>query len=246
MPSAASGGAAQLRLENRSGYLADQLHVAERRAVMSVAEIEVSSGHRLLVDGIIDPERMERQPERQIVHEMAADLIGAIGEAGRHRAIAEASSSKAELTAPAARTTAFAQAEASRRSSGRRRSQSRLPPASVSRRTTRAPVTNETFSYMSARQGRRSSVHLAGTGIGERVPRRLAALQPGFDVDAQRQRECGGRPALTACANRRSPARRHGRKGVRRRMRRFGWVSWPARRAPDRASPPAYQGSNSS
>ena len=68
-------------------------------------------------------------------------------------------------------------------------------------------------------------VHLAAARIGKRVPRRRRALQPGFDVDAERQRERMQADALHALANggdRRFVGDRRMRIG--RRMRGLGRI----------------------
>src|SRR6266581_6818023 len=74
---------AQIGLEDLTGYATKQLDVAERRTACSVVEIEVIDTERLLINGVIDRPRIDRQYGRCImVHEMPADLVASVGNAG--------------------------------------------------------------------------------------------------------------------------------------------------------------------
>ena len=96
---------AQVGLEDRAGDLAQELDIAERRAAAPVVEVEIVDAERLLIDGVVATARIDRQHRRAVVvHEIAADDAGAVGDA-RRAGVRERSSRAAELTAPAARTT---------------------------------------------------------------------------------------------------------------------------------------------
>ena len=70
------------RLQDWRGHPAKQLDVAERRSAAPVIEIEIVDAERLLVDGVVDRTRVDRQHRRAIViHEMSADRARAIGDA---------------------------------------------------------------------------------------------------------------------------------------------------------------------
>ena len=72
--------------QNVAVDLAEQLHIAERLAALAVGQIVVVEAERLLVDGIVDPARVDRQHRRAVVvHEIAADLVGGIGKPARRR-----------------------------------------------------------------------------------------------------------------------------------------------------------------
>ena len=78
----------------------------------------------------------------------------------------------------------------------------RLPSGSTRMRFACAPTRSSTFGMRERRLEAASlGVHLAAARIGKRVPWRRRALQPRFDVDAERQRERMEANALQASAN---------------------------------------------
>ena len=76
------GYLAQIGFEYLTGYSTEQLDVAERRTACAVVEIEIIDTERLLINGVIDRSRIDRQYGRRImVHEMPADLVASVGNA---------------------------------------------------------------------------------------------------------------------------------------------------------------------
>ena len=174
------------RSEDVAVDLAEQLHIAERLAALAVGQIVVVEAECLLVDGIVDPARVDRQHRRAVVvHEVAADLVGRIGEAARRRPEKDG------------RRIDGARAE----DDELRRQRFRLAVLTVVDRADRLAVGRsfealhhrtggELDARVLQRNGKRGafSVHLPAAGIGEGIPRRASAGQPLIDVDSERQR----------------------------------------------------------
>ena len=174
---AAGGG------EDAAGNLAEELHVAERRAVRPAGQVEVIDEQGLLVDRVVAAERMHRQHRRAVVvHEVPPDLVGAVGEPRAQQQHGGVRPPRPQ--GPRAPPTAAAP----RRPADTRPRRS-APSAPASRRVTSAPVSSVTFGcFERGRDPDRLAVALGAGRVGKGVPGRRRPLQPAVEVDPERQR----------------------------------------------------------
>ena len=178
-------------LEDRAADLADELDVAERRPALAVVEIIVVEGEGLLVDGIVPPARVDGDEGGRIVlHEIAADRVGAIGDAVRAGAAGGAEQDRGGVD------------RAGGKHHDRWRDAAKLAALHVFDRGD-APavgrrdepldhgIGDEADILEFQRDGERGAlgVELAAAGIRIGVPGRRATLQPAVEIDGERQRE---------------------------------------------------------
>ena len=129
------------------------------------------------------------------------------------RLSAERSSSAAELTAPADRTTSFGRQHAApRRPRDSRRRRSRLPSGGASAASTRAPVTQRRRSGCCSACGKRRGlgVHLAVVGVSGKASHGVApcASQRSMSTPSGSEEGCSAGALQSRAHARRSPARR--------------------------------------
>ena len=180
------GYQAQIGFEDLAGYSTEQLDVAERRTACAVVEIEVIDAERLLINGVIDRSRIDRQYGRRImVHEMPADLVALVGNAAlggpqQQRSRIDRAGGQHDQPGlqrvPLAANVAF----------------DAFNPFAVGRHDQALDFRSclQRDVGMGERGGKTASlgIHFPGPRIGKRVPRRGRAFHPGIDVDTERQR----------------------------------------------------------
>ena len=75
---------AQTAFQDRAADAPQQLHIAQRRAAAPVIEVEIIETDGLLIDAVIGEPRIDGQHRRAVVvHEIAADLVGAVRQPAR-------------------------------------------------------------------------------------------------------------------------------------------------------------------
>ena len=212
--------------------LAEKLHVAERRAVRAAGQVEVVDEEGLLVDRGVAAEGAHRQHRRAVVvHEVAPDLVGAVGEPRaqqQHRRVDRAGAEDDEA---------------------RRESRFVSPPCRYSTAVTARPASASSrvderaglqrHVRMRERRGDADAlgVALGAGGVGEGVPRRRGALQPARRGRARGAATRASRRPRFSRARKVGDARLvgHRRKGVAAGVPRLGRVLRRRRRARGRA-----------
>ena len=196
------------RLHHHALDLADQLHRAEREAVAAV-EVPVVDRQRLLERDVVAAVEVDGDDVRVVVHhEVAPDLVRELASPRGCRSSAEASSSAAEFTAPAASTNSppVTSTGPSRPSATRR--STRRPPPSVD-------------DPAHAHAGRQAGVAGRERGVDARTSPRRSWRRAGTGSRRRSRSGCTRRRAAGRCPSR---SRSGARPGARSRVGEVGDV----------------------
>ncbi|ACP27040.1 needs to be deleted [Sinorhizobium fredii NGR234] len=173
-----------------AGDTAEKLDIAERRPALAVGEIEIVEAEGLLIDGVVAVPGAERDHRARIViHEIAADLVGAVGETGRVALVGRAQEQHGRLHG------------AGREDDELRRDAMLDPVLDIMHGgdrlairgcrqpgDARAGLQPHIRIFECSGQRGRFRIHLAVETVRMCIPGRLALGEPAVDIDAERQR----------------------------------------------------------